>query len=273
MWFRKLFKATGPSQGTAPRTGLVTAALDTTPDTPEGFGFKCNWFVVQSQEPAQVVQALGLQKVQPANWASGIAKAYEGTDLVSGESFVFVSPPVQGWVLVVGATLPYPDMRERGRNESIDAQYHAMVADLLECSNEVQFFGTNRLVGFEAWALMKRGQPARVFAYADGSVYANLGPQSAAESALGFPDLTGLSPEVATDKLFSLAEPPEISTNSASSLSTSLTAVAAVPHRKHGPLPAESDATTIAGYWSIDPTHIDELALTPSTGLLAVLLA
>src|SRR5579872_6833851 len=80
-------------------------SFDQTPDAPKPFGFKVSWFAVQATDPASVLDALEFGEATPANWASGIAAAY--WDGPSNDRWVFVSPAVGGWVLVVGSYLPY----------------------------------------------------------------------------------------------------------------------------------------------------------------------
>jgi hypothetical protein len=75
------------------------ASFDETPDKPKGF--KVLWFAVKAADPASVLDALEFGERTPANWASGLATVY-------GDQWVFASPPVSGWILVVGLPLPYP---------------------------------------------------------------------------------------------------------------------------------------------------------------------
>src|SRR5258708_17046432 len=76
-------------------------SFDQIPDKPKGFGFKVLWFAVKASNPASVFNALEFGETTPANWASGLATVY-------GDQWVFASPPVSGWILVVGLSLPYP---------------------------------------------------------------------------------------------------------------------------------------------------------------------
>jgi hypothetical protein len=81
-------------------------SFDQTPDEPEPFGFKILWFAVKASDPASVLDALEFGESTPANWASGLAAAYGRSH--KDDPWVFISPPVGGWVLVVSFSLPYP---------------------------------------------------------------------------------------------------------------------------------------------------------------------
>jgi hypothetical protein len=77
--------------------------------------------------------------------------------------------------------------------------------------DDVQFFGSYRVVGFVAWARALQGRPVRVFAYADGDgeVRANIGEQTPEEAKLRIATLSGLSPTAARDKLNYMAKQRE----------------------------------------------------------------
>ena len=84
-------------------------SFDQTPDRPQPFGFKVNWLALKTSDPLAVVDALDLKETTPANWESGLAVVY-GYD-----PWIFVSPPVGGWVLAVGVSLPYSHSRNSTR--------------------------------------------------------------------------------------------------------------------------------------------------------------
>ena len=83
-------------------------SFNQTPDKPEPFGFKILWFALKTSDPAVVVDAFELREATPANWESGLAAVYESA---RKDAWVFVSPPIGGWVLIVGGCLPYPTVQ------------------------------------------------------------------------------------------------------------------------------------------------------------------
>ena len=74
-------------------------------DKPVAFGYKCLWIAVKTINQQDVAKEIGLSNVKKSNWGTGITKAYEG--------LVFITPPVGGWILVVGAGLPNTSSKER----------------------------------------------------------------------------------------------------------------------------------------------------------------
>lgn len=273
MWLTKILKTTVVSViASIAQPSLAEARFDERPDSPEGFGYKTSWFAVRTGEPKRVAQTLGLTDLVRANWASGIAAAYSSNKKPDGEEYVFISPPAEGWVLVVGWAMPYPDRRLQGRNADIDSRFNAMFGALVKRFDEVQFFGSHRVVGFEAWARARGGRTERIFCYADGEVYENLGPQSLVEKQLKFPNLSGLTPEAATSAIFSIARKSDAEEQHLTASGLSLNeAKRKISERQRDPIPAEDDVMAIAGHWSIDPTRIEALKLRPGVGYVAVL--
>lgn len=273
MWSKKIWNAVVMLViASTVQPALADISLDETPDSPEGFGYKTSWFAVKTQDPKRVASALRLTDLTRANWASGIAAAYSFNNKPDGKRYAFISPPVKGWVLVVSLALPYPDKRAQRRLASTDSRFQAIFGALATSFHEAQFFGSYRVVGFEAWARARGGKIERSFCYVDGEVYENAGPQTSIERQLNFPDLSGMAPEVATSAIFSMAETIDVEEQRlvASGLQ-SKEARKKVAERQREPMPAEGDAMAIAARWSIDPTRIEELKLTPSVGYIAVL--
>jgi hypothetical protein len=273
MWLKKFWSAVVmlTIASTVP-PALADVSVDPTPDSPEGFGYKTSWFAVKTQDPKRVAQTLGLTSLQPANWASGLAAAYAFNNKPNGKRYVFISPPVTGWVLVVSLALPYPDKRVQSRSAEIDSRFMAMFGALAASFEEAQFYGSYRVVGLEAWARARGGKIERSFCYADGEVYENVGSQTPIEKQLKFPDLSAMTPEAATAVIFSLADKREMEMQRllASGLPRK-EATKKIATRQRGPIPTEGDAMAIAAHWSIDPTRIEELKLRPGVGYIAVL--
>lgn len=217
--------------------------LNKTPDRPINFGYKVNWFAVKAKDPATVAAALDIGPGIPSNWASGMAAAYGDTCREDQKQWIFISPPVNGWIFVIGSHLPYPVMHTPDRHGGIGQQFDSLFSRLNNHFPEVQFFGSYRVVGFVAWARAKAGKIERVFSFGDGDVYANIGKQSREEASLAFQDLSGLSPSAASERIFGV----------------------------DGKLPDESDVLRLSNLWSIDPENLSEKELPEGLGLVVQL--
>src|SRR5207249_2008838 len=57
------------------------------------------WLAIRSATPEAVQSALGLSRSTPCSWSEGMAGGHE----------FFISPRVNGWVIVTGLALPTPD--------------------------------------------------------------------------------------------------------------------------------------------------------------------
>jgi hypothetical protein len=226
-------------------------SFDQTPDKPQPFGFKVLWFAVKASDPTSVLDALGFGEATPTNWASGLAAVH--ADSQSSDSWVFVSPAVSGWVLVLCSRLPYPTIEA---HDDIGKRFDALFSRLMKRFDDVQFFGSHRVVGFVTWARALNGKPVRIFAFAD-EVMANAGEQTAEEAKLGFANLSGISPSDALDEIFRIAEEREKERNLliAGGLSQP-EARAKVRQNGRDPIPDERDVIDLAALWSIDPTQL-----------------
>jgi hypothetical protein len=226
-----------------------------TPDKPRPFGFKINWFAVKASDPASVLDAFEVGEATPSNWTSGIAAAYSRDASQGDDSWLFVSPPVSGWVLAVSESLPYPTNET---HHDIGKKFDALFSRLMKRFDDVQFFGSHRVVGFVAWARALNGKPIRVFSYAD-EIMANVGEQTAEEAKLGFANLGGLSPSDALDEMFRIADEQNAEQEAlvASGLSRR-EARARVLQNRRDAIPDETDVVDLAALWSVDPSRLSE---------------
>ncbi|WP_139992458.1 hypothetical protein [Paenibacillus paridis] len=144
-FIKRLLKKSPQSKRTPP-----ALTFSNVPGTPHSFGYKCQWLTVKTADTEAVAKALKLVDIQAANWATGIAGAYEG--------YYFVSPPVEGWTFVVNALMPdATDQLESGPLQT--------VTDLSVVFEEAYYFGTHRVVSYHAWARARHGRLTRAYGY------------------------------------------------------------------------------------------------------------
>ena len=182
---------------------------------PSIFEQPCRWMVVKSSNAAVVQAALGLHKPTPCSWGDGLS--------CFSSHKLFVSAPVNGWILVAGQALPDP-------SEDVDECY-LFIARLSRELGQVQFFSANRALNHHAWARAENGLIRRAYAWAGETLWSQ-GPVTPAETSLGLKcyDYTEKAP------LFSAGD-----SNAAN---------------------AERVAH-LAARWSFDPSAIDENAVGP----------
>lgn len=234
--------------------------FDQTPDKPQAFGYKVSWFALKASDPAAVVDAFGVGAATPSNWSSGLTAA-NGDD-----PWLFVSPPIDGWIFAVGASLPYPVTVDD--NHEIGTKFDALLLRLMKRFDDVQFFGSHRGAGFVAWVRALKGRPVRIFSSAD-DVMANVGAQSAEEAKLGFADFSGLSPSDASDRMYDLAAQQDEDEDSLVGAGLSREeAQAKLREKGRAPIPDESDVVDLAALWSIDPTQFGSDDQAPGLGLV-----
>ena len=150
---RPLLQGT-PRRGWRPQVGLA--------------GAPCRWLAVRTADMHGVQTALRLHNPSPCSWEEGLSVVHEQK--------LFISPPIDGWVLVWGANLPDP-------SDDIDRCFHFMV-HLSRKVGQVQFYSFNRLVNHHAWAMADQGRIVRAYAWAGRTLW-NQGPMTQAERDLG----------------------------------------------------------------------------------------
>ena len=125
------------------------------------------WLAVRSQNPHAIQSALGVQHARECSWSDALARSFEPR--------LFISPPVNGWIVVMGCDLPDPA-------DDIDECFK-FLAGLSQKLGEVQFFSRNRAVAHHGWARLNNGKVLRAYAWAGETLW-NQGPLTAAERDL-----------------------------------------------------------------------------------------
>jgi hypothetical protein len=145
------------------------------PTPPEPFGFKMRWVSVKSGSVDEVVRVLSMGSPRKASWKDGIECAYQLRQ-------VFVAPPIQGWVSIVG----FASGDFEGQDEVAAAKRRiGMVTPHFQ---SVCAFATHRVVEYHQWIRATGGRINRCFAYLGerGEVLCNEGKVTDVERQLSF---------------------------------------------------------------------------------------
>jgi hypothetical protein len=180
------------------------------------------WLAIQHRDLLAVQSALALHNPKPCSWSEGLSG--------DGERKLFVSPPVAGWILVMGPALPDP-------GDDVDVCFRFLL-ELSRKVGQVQFFNANVMLNEHAWVLADSGRILRGYAWAGKTLW-NQGSQSPAEKELGMRcyDYT----EMADAMQFSLAEPG---------------------------LNNADKVHLLAARWSVDPDTIDDRLIEQELGIV-----
>lgn len=202
------------------------------PDGPCAFGCGMAWLAIRSDESRSVIDALRLDDSTPCNWNSGIGAVYD--DWV-GAAHVFVSPPVDGWIFVVGLPLPHPV------GHGFVDKCTPLLVDLGGRFEEVQYFFSYPPIDYYAWARVRDGRLVRAFAVTDEGIVWNKGRASNEERGLGL-------------KLFELRGIQGRKGDAGGEM---------ILH------PTEDHVMRLASRWSIDPTTLYEEHAPAGLGYIA----
>jgi hypothetical protein len=124
------------------------------------------WLAIKSRDPLAVQAALALTESQACSWFDGL----------TAERHLFIAPPLNDWILVIGDGLPCP-------SDDVDVCFHFLLA-LSRKLGHVQFFQTDRVLHHHAWARVETGRVVRAYAWAGETLW-NQGAKTTTESALG----------------------------------------------------------------------------------------
>ncbi len=185
-----------------------------------GFSYKTSWLAVRNRTPGEVADALELHDREVLEWAIGTDRAYR--------CGVYVAGPISGWTLAHGRLHMPPGF------DATDPPFPDWLKELSRHLGDVQFFATDRIGGYHAWARARDGELLRAYCFIGerGAVPLFVGDPTADEIELGV-GLRGMEPgweHWSEDEWTAW----------------------------HTTTPSESDVMAMAGRWSIDPRTIDD---------------
>jgi len=126
------------------------------------------WLAIRSGNVAAVQETLGLSNPRRCTWHEGFS--------IEGVEQLFISPPVNGWILVVGPALPAPE-------EDVDFCFH-FLSHISQRLGHVQFFSLNRVLSHHCWVRAHTGRIERAYAWCGETLW-NQGSVTPEEAALG----------------------------------------------------------------------------------------
>jgi hypothetical protein len=126
------------------------------------------WLAIRGINTVFIREALGADHTPGLAWSDALARARERT--------CFVSPPLDGWTLVIGGGIPDPAA-------DIDVLFRFLTG-LSRMVGEVHFYSTDRILNFHAWACLRDGRATRAYAWAGETLW-NEGRLTLDERLLG----------------------------------------------------------------------------------------
>lgn len=153
------------------KASFIIPALQ--PDSIQAFGYKCAWIAIRTDDLQAVISALELKECRVSSWAEGIESAY-----ARPEAQVFVTPPVNGYILCASRSLPeFP-------TSDLPDEITPILKRLATRFPDVQYFFTYRVSDGHAWARFTNGTCTRAFAIFQGDLSWNIGELTPVEKGL-----------------------------------------------------------------------------------------
>ena len=145
-WLEDFDKSLKDPYGTTKRGALPD--LDATPDNPIPFGHEQKWLAIRAENHNDVVGSLPIDNAQATNWRTGLEAVNRG--------YTYITPVVDGWVLVVSQDLPTP----------IESGENPLVQYLAKQFAEIQFFAAHEEHDdFFVWSRFRHGVEERTLVY------------------------------------------------------------------------------------------------------------
>ncbi|MFD3453685.1 hypothetical protein ACFWVC_16070 [Streptomyces sp. NPDC058691] len=138
-----------------------------------GIGYKTSWLAVRDAGPEEVADALGLRHRRSMDWQGGTEVAYRNG--------VFVARPVAEWTIAHSRIHLLPE------TDATQPHFPAWLRSLSTRLGDLQFFTTDRIGEFHAWARVDAGELTRAYCYFGqrGDVPLRLGEPTDIERELG----------------------------------------------------------------------------------------
>ncbi len=126
------------------------------------------WVAIRSSNLLTVQTTVGLHDPVPCSWNEAFARLQDQR--------MFISAPVQGWILLFGHALPDP-------SDDVDECF-CFLSRLSRELGQVQFFSANRALSHYGWVKADHGKIVRGYAWGGQTLW-NQGKLSFAEQMLG----------------------------------------------------------------------------------------
>jgi hypothetical protein len=138
-----------------------------------GIGYKTSWLAVRHAAPQDVADALGLVQCEAMDWTRGTETAYRRG--------VYVARPHPEWT-IAHSRIHLP-VEADAANPDFPDWLLALSANL----GDLQFFATDRIGDYHAWARVDAGRLTRAYCYIGviGEVPLHIGERGAIEVELG----------------------------------------------------------------------------------------
>src|SRR5688572_18717137 len=132
------------------------------------FSGSFRWIAIHTSRLQAVQTALRLTKATPCTWEEGLSATHDQK--------LFISPPLGGWVVVLGAQLPEA-------SEDVDKCFRFLL-ELSRKLGHVQYFSVNRALSHHTWVQAEQGTILRAYSWAGKTLW-NQGLKTSAEIELG----------------------------------------------------------------------------------------
>lgn len=124
------------------------------------------WLAIKHESMFAVQSALRLHNPEPCSWLEGL----------SHEERLFISPSIEGWIIVTGDNIPDP-------SDDVDVAFR-FIMNLSRELGEVHYFSTTPFLNYHSWIKVRSGKVIRAYTWAGQTIW-NQGAKTREEKELG----------------------------------------------------------------------------------------
>ncbi|MBI5543348.1 MAG: hypothetical protein HY901_05630 [Deltaproteobacteria bacterium] len=135
------------------------------------FGYKSQWLAIKTTDARIVAQLLKLKNVAEVDWDAGVEGAYGGDK-------VFISPPINGWILALDTSWAAFADGDLVDDPEILARWSGTL------NTAVQHFFCDRRSGSYGWMRAEKGKLLRAFFEVEGESKTDEGERDSDETAI-----------------------------------------------------------------------------------------
>ncbi len=125
---------------------------------PKNFGEKSVWIVIKSNNIKEVLSFLNIKKIDKVPWEDGFIKNNK-------ENGIFITGPINGWILLTGSGVLEPDYNEGMK------KINSYLDKISNVYGEAQYFLSQRTTFTAIWSKSLKGKIERTYAIGDNFFY------------------------------------------------------------------------------------------------------
>lgn len=149
------------------------------PDRPIGFGFKCSWLAIKTENTTEILEAFASMRIsnkKTVNWKSAFQEISD-----YNKNLLFITPPVNKWSFVFGNSIDSWLQCPSNHMEIGTQRFFNFVKIFGKKIPTFFLFSSLRTINYTAWAMIDNGIIKRVFVCSEDELIYEQGTETQEE--------------------------------------------------------------------------------------------